>query len=125
MKKYDCTRTLDFGHERNRLCKSYEECEGCLLSGGHCVDFIFTEEQIRNLQKWSDEHPEKPTITKDEQLFLECFRITEGKRIEKVNGHVVLFGGVSSELWPTMFPFIENGESWTIEELLKLEVRDA
>jgi hypothetical protein len=126
MKKYDCTRTLDFGHERNRLCKSYAECEGCLLSGGHCVDFIFTEEQIRNLQKWSDEHPEPPKLTREERAFLESFRITNGKYIYRDgNGRLWLTKDYEeiAELWGTMFPFITHDVEnwWSVNELLCLK----
>lgn len=67
IRKYDCTKTLDIAHEIGRLCidqsRSEEGCENCIL-GEYCdsasglyADYI-TEEVIRNMQYWSDTHPE-------------------------------------------------------------------
>ena len=126
MKKYDCTRALDYNHEILRMCHSYPNgCENsCPFEDMDCNDI--TEEHIRMVQQWSDEHPEMPTITKDERLFLECFRIAEDKYIMRTspNDLILRFGATSMALWPTMFSFIKMNEEWSIEELLKLEVRD-
>ena len=83
------------------------------------------EEVIAILQKWSDEHPEKPTITKEERVFLEAFKIPDSKIIRRGSVGVFLyFGSTNIELWGNMFPFIEEGETWSIDELKKLEVRN-
>lgn len=126
MKKYDCTRTLDYHHEKERMCDSYPAgCENsCPFADMDCDDI--TEEHIRIVQEWSDEHPEMPTITKEERAFLKAFKITEGKYIKRTNGMLrISFNQDSSfEIWGSMFPFIEDGEWWGVGELLELEVQD-
>lgn len=70
MKRYDCSKVLDFKHEKDRMCEMIDDCDNCCL--GHvqrigeesgvlwcdCFSDI-TEDEIAALQKWSDEHPEK------------------------------------------------------------------
>ena len=64
----DCSKTVDFYKERNRMCDFYEnedcvECpfNTCTESGIQirCEDFAerYTEKAVSVLQKWSDEHP--------------------------------------------------------------------
>lgn len=69
--KYDCSKTMDFKHERNRMCDSYVGClDNCPLYEKFCYSTKYlTQEHIDIVQKWSDEHPEK---TRNE-AFLELF----------------------------------------------------
>lgn len=63
-KKYDCSKVIDYVHEMKRMCDLYSDyCDGrCPLV--NCPDCRYTdeltEEHIEAVQKWSDEHPEKP-----------------------------------------------------------------
>lgn len=70
MKKYDCSKVLDFKHERMRMCEMTDGCDICCLGhlqrlGGETCELMcdclsdITEDEIAALQKWSDEHPEK------------------------------------------------------------------
>ena len=88
----DCSKTINFLHELQRLCDSRDVCEadaakkeGCPMLG-LCDCSITTtcaEDVIRaveNLQKWSDEHSQKTYI----QDFLEKLIWTEPRlRVEK------------------------------------------
>lgn len=57
--KYDCNKTLDYSHEKKRMCGTYHDCSnGCPLSVIYCHGDIM-QEHIDIVQKWSDEHPEK------------------------------------------------------------------
>ena len=85
--KYDCSKTLDFFHERNRMCNSYVEClDGCPLEGKFCYSTKhLTQEHIQEhidiVQKWSDEHPEKTR----EEVFLEIFPKLKALKDKVVN----------------------------------------
>lgn len=123
--KYDCNKTLDFSHEYKRLCHCYPDCEGCPVPAP-CPDLgDVTAEHIAIVQKWSDEHGELPTLTPEEDIFVQSFKVTADKHIERRHGYLFLVMGYSSmELWPGMFPFIEEGETWFLDELQKLEVKE-
>lgn len=96
MKKYDCSKVLDFKHEKDRMCKIIDDCDNCCF--GHLIrpkdgellcDWIsvITEDEISALQKWSDEHPQRTRA----EAFLErvptCSRqnviLRNGKRVYK------------------------------------------
>ena len=77
----DCSKTINFLHELQRLCDSRDVCEadaankeGCPMLG-LCDCSITTTcaedaiKAVENLQKWSDEHSQKTYI----QDFLEKF----------------------------------------------------
>lgn len=115
MKKYDCTKTVDFIHEYLRCWE---------VSGIH--NLVDDDKIIEFIQQWSDEHPEKPTITKDEKVFLEAFRIPHDKHIMRSSGMGLYFqfGNMRAEIWHAMFPFIEEGESWSVDELKQLKVEE-
>ena len=49
---------LEFLKERKRMCDMYPHCKECPLIGMDCVSVG----SIDIVQKWSDEHPEAPTI---------------------------------------------------------------
>ena len=129
--KYDCTKTLDFSHERNRMCHSYPECNGCPLDTW-CLemgDTILTEEDIAVVQKWSDEHPEQPKLTKREYEFLKTFLISmdkavvRGKLMKDLYIHDTRYD-THYAIDPMMFSFIQEEEQMTFNELLKLEVEE-
>lgn len=128
MKKYDCSKTLDFAHELKRICNSYPTCGcGCPLKEHSCTTMSgITQECIDVLQKWSDEHPEAPKLTKKDRVFLECFKRSVDRKISKDNcGDVFyVYDHVSSFLSPDMFEFLERGTTMTFEELLKLDVEE-
>lgn len=80
--KYDCSKTLDYAHERNRMCDPVD-CGNCKLRGVResCFQaYLITQEYIDIVQKWSDEHPEKTR----KEAFREIFphiRIFDPQRI--------------------------------------------
>ena len=128
MKKYDCSKTLDYKHEINRACKMNEYCyHDCPMWGKTgCIDISeVTQEDIDRLQRWSDEHPEAQKISKEERNFIEMFENVGGKRIFREGGD--LFGSLNGEryeLRQKWFQFIGAGESMAFEELLRLEVEE-
>ena len=55
---------LKFVRERNRMCKSFGEGEGCMScpvykKGNHCMAILWKEEIVPIVEKWSKEHPYK------------------------------------------------------------------
>ena len=128
MKKYDCNKTLDYSHELGRICRSCD-CAECLVGHLPCSVDRVTQEHIDIVQKWSDEHPEAPKLTKKERAFLECFKCDESchsfRKIRRVDNGVRLFNGeFQAILTEGLFSFLKIGESMTFEELLELEVED-
>ena len=66
---YDCNKTLDFSHEKKRMCFSYNKCAGCpLLNSCHDAQHI-TKDDIIIVQKWSDAHPDKTRADAFNELF--------------------------------------------------------
>lgn len=58
----DCSKTLNFVAEYNRMCSSYANCKGCPLdrSDVGCLDVqAFTNTMLDLVQKWSDGIKEK------------------------------------------------------------------
>lgn len=61
----DCSKTIEFSRELNRLCDTEDRCGSCgnicpLIYGGERTcpfDREITQEDVDILQKWSDEHP--------------------------------------------------------------------
>lgn len=89
--KYDCSKTLDYVHERNKMCEYYEICEdGCPLrgvKGCRGVEYI-TQKHIDIVQKWSDKHSEKTR----KEAFFEIFPKARTTMIGGVGVPVVCFG---------------------------------
>ena len=85
-----------------------------------------SQERIDIVQKWSDEHPEVPKLTKKDKAFLECFAGVPGiRRISRDNDCVYYeYGGVSNMLSFDMFKALEPNTTMTFEELLELDVED-
>lgn len=127
MKKYDCNKTLDYTHEFKRMCTG-KRCQrdNCPFLGMYCSSDSITDEHIQILQKWSDEHPEAPKLTKKDRMFLECFRGTADREIDtdSCGGAYYYYEGVSSALSDDMFKALEPNTRMTFEELLKLEVEN-
>ena len=127
MKKYDCSKTLDYAHEFKRMCVG-RSCRGdhCPFLGKSCSPDSITDEHIQILQKWSDEHPEPLKLTKKDRTFLESFRGAVDRKIRKdPNGYAYYyFEGVSSGLSGDMFKALEPKTTMTFAELMELEVED-
>lgn len=126
MKKYDCNKTLDYSHEFNRMCKA-NNCGRCPFDiKADCSGVVnLSQKYIDILQKWSDEHPEPPKLTKKERTFLECFEGALDERIiKRTDSGVYYCYTMHNRLKDDMFTFIEEGTSMTFEELLKLEVEE-
>lgn len=125
--KHDCSKTIDYMKERKRMCAMYPHCKECPLIGMDCVSVG----SIDIVQKWSDEHPEPPKLTKRERDFLDCFN--------PVNKYIKRQYGVLTVIWKdptitlnameipidvTMFKFVEKGQKWSFDDLRKLEVEE-
>ena len=134
--KYDCTKTLDYDHEVNRMCKTIPtspigKCPNCPLAniGGCSPASGLIQRTIDIVQKWSDEHPEKPKLTKKEHEFLATFLISidkavvRGKLMQDLYIHDTRHDAYCA-IDPTMFSFIQEEERMTFDELLKLEVEE-
>lgn len=130
--KYDCSKTRDCIHEYHRLCDSYPAgCESdCPFIGVEEIcgfDIFESQDKIALLQKWSDEHPEAPKIRKEDLAFIKAFKIRDSKYIERHQGHlrvVTMYGSQEFEIWPSMFPFIEEGQSASFIDMLRMEVEE-
>ena len=125
--KYDCYKALDLIHEYRRLCDSHSDgcdndCPFCEM--GNCDLDFFDADKIALLQKWSDEHPEKPKITIEEWDFLESFKDKSLLIARYGSGLRLMHGGSWIDLRGMMFSFIHINQPWTIGELLKLEVEE-
>lgn len=71
MAKIDCSVTMNYLREFNRMCNSHEyRCRDCSMdrhNNGelrYCGSFIkeFPERAVEIVQKWSDEHPVKTRL---------------------------------------------------------------
>ena len=69
MKKYNCNNTLDYVHEYERMCRTFNECSGCPLAELHCELYEITPEHIRRVQAWSDAHPEVILIDRQREIL--------------------------------------------------------
>ena len=81
------------------------------------------------LLKWAASEYEEPApkLTKREREFLECFKYPAYEKIcRKKYGLYVIssYTGDSLSISDNMFIFIKQGETWTFEDLLKLEVEE-
>lgn len=58
-KRYNCSNTLDYGHELQRMCSSINDCWICPIhhDSGVCKSKI-SSKSISAVQNWSDTHPE-------------------------------------------------------------------
>jgi len=69
--KYDCSKTLDYAHEANRMCETVKCCDSCPVGRGRGCTFIdkITQKRIDIVQKWSDEHSEKTRKEAFREIF--------------------------------------------------------
>ena len=70
-----------------------------------------------------------PKLTRREREFLEFFNNKDKRAIRRdTNGKLgirdTIYNIFAAEIHPGMFPFIKQGETWTFEDLLKLEVEE-
>lgn len=121
MKKYDCEKTRDFIHEWAR----YETEQSKYTDAEHIEPW--EPDAIERIQKWSDANPEAPKITPEDLAFIKAFKIKDSKYIERRHGRlyvISMYGAQEFEIWPSMFPFIEESQHVGFPELLKLEVEE-
>lgn len=122
-RKYDCEKTRDFIHEWARYttaCAQYTNLEPIEP---------WEKDAIERIQKWSDEHPEPPKLTKRDYSFLNCFSPVD-KYIRRQYGvlsiiwydPMITIGAMEIPIDVTMFKCVEKGQKWSFEDLLKLEV---
>lgn len=71
MKKYNCNNTLEYSHEAERMCETFDNCStcSCPLYGMSCGHLEITAEHIRRVQEWSDAHPEITLTDKQVEIF--------------------------------------------------------
>jgi len=71
MKKYNCNNTLEYAHEAQRMCKTFDNCSTCPcpLYDMPCGHLEITAEHIRRVQAWSDAHPEITLTDKQVEIF--------------------------------------------------------
>ena len=65
---------LEFVREKNRMCKSFGDGEGCMScpfykEGNRCMAILWKEEIIPIVEKWSKENPRKTR----QSIFLEQY----------------------------------------------------
>lgn len=120
-RKYDCEKTRDYIHEWARYttaCAKYTELKPIEP---------WEKDAIERIQKWSDENPEAPKIRKEDLAFIKAFKIRDSKYIERHQGHlrvVTMYGSQEFEIWPDMFPFIEEGQNASFIDMLRMEVEE-
>lgn len=96
-------------------------CKSCDFKGNVNCDY--------ELLKWaaSEYQEPAPKLTKREREFIECFEFRNNKifRTETVGVLKIQFEcAYVTRLTNDMFTFINPGETWTFEDLLKLEVKE-
>ena len=74
MRKYDCSKVLDYAHERKRLCSIHKSCTYCPLDKKYCGDDKnYTESQMQEcidiVQEWSDSHQQKTYLDDFKEKF--------------------------------------------------------
>lgn len=82
MKKYNCNNTLEYSHEAERMCETFDNCSTCPcpLYGMSCGHLEITAEHINRVQAWSDAHPEI-TLTDKQLEILEALDLLGYKYI--------------------------------------------
>ena len=82
IKRYDCSKAIDYIHEKERMCDSItdkSDCEKCpLFKLYRCTEA--TEESISIVQNWSDTHPEiedkeRPVLTENDVHILVALQV--------------------------------------------------
>jgi hypothetical protein len=92
----------------------------------NCDLGFFDEDKIALLQKWSDEHPESPKLTKREHDFLSMI-VDDGLTIKRTRMGLGIYSKTDEVLifldW-RYFNAVDRSWIWTVEDLLKLEVEE-
>ena len=120
-------------------CNSVHRCKSCAFNGASCA---------KGITKWLyAEHVEKPTLTKKERAFCEflgsgfiardyngCLAFNPNGFTDKSysSGQWVYIGPgpyttrLDVDIFTKSFPFItwKDKEPWSVEDLLKLEVKE-
>jgi hypothetical protein len=69
----DCSKALNYVAEIQRMCKHCQDRHGCIecgLSEMKCSDvFAISEDHIKVVQRWSDEHPAKTMADRFFEIF--------------------------------------------------------
>ena len=116
----NANRSVAVVNGKPAICQTID-CKSCDFKGN--VNCYY------ELLKWAASEYEEsaPKLTKREREFLECFaHLAYGKVCRKIYELYVIssYTGDSLSISNDMFPFINSGEVWTLEDLLKLEVED-
>ena len=103
-------------------CNTLHDCTECELDE-------LNESCNYQLLKWATSEYEKPApkLTRREREFLECFTHPAYKEIFRNDYGLYVTAcepGNGLSISNDMFPFINSGEIWTLEDLLKLEVEE-
>ena len=114
IKRYNCSNTLDYGHELQRMCSSINDCWMCPIhhDSGVCKSKI-SSESISAVQNWSDTHPETD----------ECFEIRKPRKLtdEDENSIREIFYKVLDDAFKMLFPHTDIIKSDYICELMEAE----
>ncbi len=107
MKRYDCTKTRDYIHERNRMVKDVVDITRNPEQFGICMlpSDQRAAESIAEVQKWSDEHPEEPAALAEDGKY----RMKRREALLKIFPEAVVGG-----LYPYANPYM-LGKSYTGE----------
>lgn len=65
--RIDCSKTVNFIPEKERMCGNFDDCSGCPLNstnnsvGAGCEILVtfHSDKAVEIVQKWSDEHQQK------------------------------------------------------------------
>lgn len=89
MGRIDCSLTLNYVSERNRMCETFEKqkgnsirkCKVCPLYIENCecgLTRVITQKYIDIVQKWSDEHPHETMAEHFFKLFPNAMKHNSG-----------------------------------------------
>lgn len=86
--RIDCSKTLNYVAERNRMCNTLEKkgnsilkCKVCPLHIENCecgMTRDITQKHIDIVQKWSDEHPQETMVDKLFEIFPNAMKLKNG-----------------------------------------------
>ena len=116
-------------HRKPCICDTTlcEECDFGMLQSAACK---LPNQYATAVENWMNaEYVEEPALTLSEWHY--CMALDSNAVIEKMNNGRFKVSGPKDYCYPNFepfkdvsFSFIKNGEPWSVENLLKLEVRD-
>lgn len=126
----------NFEYWKDRILEIVKRDAGLALNNGNptechhisCENCNFhSKTHICNIKRFEwfySEHEDKPKLTMVERIFCEAIDFPEYKEITRANGYLFIGRKVKLEISikPCMLKFIEEGKSWSVSELLQLEV---